>query len=571
MKNQKKNKESNNFLYFFINLIFSIGFYVLANPNYFNSKGFSYFAWLIYLPVLLAVDKSELKNVWIFGGIYGSISSFLINYWLINYDLYTVFPFVLYFFLIYSIFFIFLCIANKYFPKNGWLLQWLIICSFEYLRTKGFLGFSYGITAYTQWNNIVLIQICKIIGVFGLNMIIVFPSCVVYSIVKKIKERKYIIYLMETDSNFYECKTHINYVSKYDKKLKNVKLKIPILFGILYCIVIVTILIYGNFEVNKVSINKKIKVALIQHNENPFENGISIYRQNVQKLMSLTDSALDLNPDIEIVVWPETAVVPSIEYQFYTKKDENRYVLINSLLNYMNIRKPYFIIGNGISIYDEKDNSILEKYNSALLFKPGENVIPPKPEVYSKIHLVPFSEYFPYGNLFPKLNKLVIKHETNMWTPGNEYKIFSKDDFNFATLICFEDTFSDIARKMYKNGARCFVNLSNDSWSKSEVCQNQHLATAIFRSVENKVPTIRSTTSGQTCIINELGKIEKIVPSFCETYVVGDVSVIDTNRKETLYTKIGDVFGYVPIFISIVMLIIRMIIAIINRQNKKQV
>lgn len=571
MKNQRKNKKTKNLLFIFINLVFSVGFYVLANPNYLNSKGIPFFAWFVYLPVLLIIEKSELKNVWFFGGFYGSLSSFLLNYWLLNYDLYTIIPFTLYFFLIYSIFFLFLCVAEKSLPKNGWILQWLIICSFEYLRTKGFLGYSYGITAYTQWNHQVLIQICNIIGVFGLNLIMILPSCIVYSIIKKIKEKKKIIYLMETDNDFYECKTHINYVSQYDKKLKNVKLKIPFFCAIIWCAVFTSIIIYGKLEIKKADEYKKIKIALIQHNENPFEDGINIYRQNIQKLMTLTDSALDLNPDIELVVWPETAVVPSIEYQYYTQKNENRYVLINSLLNYIDIRKPYFIIGNGVSVYDETDNSVIEKYNSALIFKPGENVLPPKPEVYNKIHLVPFSEYFPYSNLFPKLNKLIIKHETNMWSPGNDYKIFSKDDFHFATLICFEDTFSDIARNMYKNGARCFVNLSNDSWSKSEACQNQHLATAVFRSVENKVPSIRSTTSGQTCIINEYGKIEKIAPSFCETYIVGDISVIDESRKGTLYTKIGDVFGYVPVFVTIVLLIIRMIIAIINKHNKKQV
>ena len=116
---------------------------------------------------------------------------------------------------------------------------------------------------------------------------------------------------------------------------------------------------------------------------------------------------------------------------------------------------------------------------------------------------------------------------------------------------------------MYLNGARCFVNLSNDSWSKSEACQYQHLAHAVFRSVENRVPSVRSTASGQSCIINQFGQIEKMAPSFCETYVVGEVPVFSSQRKPTVYTQYGDIFGYGAVFLSVALLIMRLIIVII--------
>ena len=169
-----------------------------------------------------------------------------------------------------------------------------------------------------------------------------------------------------------------------------------------------------------------------------------------------------------------------------------------------------------------------------------------------------------------------MKHEKNMWAPGSDYKVFSinksnlKDPFYFSTLICYEDTFTDIARQMYQNGARCFINLSNDSWSKSEACQYQHLANAVFRSVENRVPSVRSTASGQSCIINQVGQIEKMAPSFCETYVVGEVPVISRQTKPTLYSMYGDVLGYGPVFLAAALLIMRLIIVIIISIKNKQ-
>ena len=55
-----------------------------------------------------------------------------------------------------------------------------------------------------------------------------------------------------------------------------------------------------------------------------------------------------------------------------------------------------------------------------------------------------------------------------MWTPGDEINVFEYKDLVFATPICFEDNFSDIGRKMYRAGARAFINLTNDSWEKAK-------------------------------------------------------------------------------------------------------
>jgi apolipoprotein N-acyltransferase len=48
--------------------------------------------------------------------------------------------------------------------------------SFEYLRTRGFLGYAYGITGYSQWSLVPVIQIADITGVWGVSALLVFPS-----------------------------------------------------------------------------------------------------------------------------------------------------------------------------------------------------------------------------------------------------------------------------------------------------------------------------------------------------------------------------------------------------------
>ena len=576
MKKRNKNRtdraQSNNFFIIF-NFILAVLLFVFSNPNFLITKGISILGWFIYIPVLFIIKKCRLRSVWLAGGLYGAIGYLLLAYWLKNYDPFCIYPVLIFYFVALALLFLLLKLTDMLFVRDAWLIQWLIICSYEYLKTTGFLGFSYGVTAYTQWNHPVIIQVSSLVGVFGFNLLVILPSCIIYALFEKLKERRQIIYKMETDNNFYECKTHVNYISEYDKQLKKLGLKLPVIAAAVWVFVFITIIIYGKTVIRREG-GKTVKVALIQNNENPFEDGVNVYRQNIQKLMLLTDNALEMTPDIDFVVWPETAVVPSIEYQYYTHKDESRFKLVKSLLEYIDSREPVFVLGNGVREYDKESGKLKERYNSALVFTPGKNVLPPQPEVYNKIHLVPVSEYFPYEEYLPRLSSLIMKHEKNMWTPGSEYKVFTKDSFNFSTLICFEDTFTDIARKMYLNGSRCFINLSNDSWAKSEACQNQHLANAVFRSVENRVPTVRSTASGQSCIINQFGQIEKIAPSFCETYIVGEVPVISAERKPTVYTLYGDVLGYGVVFLALALLIMRLIIVIIiaikSKKNAKQ-
>jgi len=65
---------------------------------------------------------------------------------------------------------------------------------------------------------------------------------------------------------------------------------------------------------------------------------------------------------------------------------------------------------------------------------------------------------------------------------------------------------------------------------------------AVFRAVENRVPLVRSTASGQTCIVLPDGTLSAMAEPFTETWLVGDVPVL-SNYTETLYTVWGDVWG----------------------------
>lgn len=559
MKNKKLKKSS--FIKIFciqiLLVLIASAIFALENPNHLYKEGFFFLAYFSYIPILFLIHNSSLKNIWFFGGLYGALSYFLYAYWLANYDSLCLIIACSVYFIIIALLFLLLKYIDLIFIKNSWLVEFIIILAYEYIKTLGFFGFNYGVTAYTQWNFPIVIQICDVIGVFGLNAIIIFPSFVIYAIIQKNIDKKYIQEKKDLDNTLYNCDTHLNYISKYDQAMKISSVKLPWLCFIFWILIFMGTIAYGAMNYKDYSIYKQMTVCAVQHNENPNQDGMSVYTKNIQTLEDLTDEAKEMFPEIQMVVWPETSVVPSILYNLQNDSSRERKFLAENLVNYFKSRNITFVVGNNNTV---QNGDVKENYNSALIFDNNKS----EPEVYSKIHLVPFSEDFLWDG---KIKQKLIQHGYFMFTPGKEYKVFTKDRLKYSVLICFEDTFSDIARRMVYNGAKCFINLSNDAWSKEVSCQYQHLAMAVFRSVENRVPSVRSTASGQTCIISPNGTIDTMAYSFCKTYVIGQIPVIE-NRELTIYSRIGDICGVIYIILSILLLIIQTIVVIIKKVNR---
>ena len=141
------------------------------------------------------------------------------------------------------------------------------------------------------------------------------------------------------------------------------------------------------------------------------------------------------------------------------------------------------------------------------------------------------------------------------------------DKISFGTPICFEDTFDFISRKMKNLGAAFFVNSINDSWGKSVVCQNQHLAIGVFRAVENKIPSVRCAVSGQTCYVSAIGKVENCIEPFSEGYAYVEVPIYE-NISKTLYSRIGNLFMILILILCLILLLNKLFFVIIKKVGK---
>jgi len=517
-------------------ILIRLGFVILASllfalsfPNPVFINGVPLFAWFSLLPVLIVIYKSGILSCAAWGAVYGFTAYAFFNYWLGNFHpLAGTITYTLYLFYM-AVVFVLLKLAVIFFPKRGYLVQWLIWLAYEYLRTKGFLGYSYGIIGYSQWRMIPLIQIAGITGVWGVSALVTFPSFWLANIIQ-------------------EEFTQRHKGTKEENKLSFVwfvvkeKNKTP---AVVWLVILIGSLIFGFINMKDYSSYPSANIALIQHNTDPWAASraptawqtAEYYRNDLVNLIKLSDKALASEPKPQMVVWPETAFIPRIYWHTTYRDDQNSWLIVRDLLEYLSNQDVPFLIGNDDARKDSALNpSAAEKhrvdYNAAMLFENGKNTA-----TYRKLHLVPFTEHFPYKKNFPKFYKWLKEADTHFWEKGGEETIFNGPGFTFSAPICFEDTFGYISRNFTRKGAGVLVNLSNDAWSNSLPAQYQHLTMAVFRAVENNRPMVRSTSSGQTCAIDPNGRIIAHAPPFTQTSL--NVTIPLTSDV-TIYTKYGD-------------------------------
>jgi apolipoprotein N-acyltransferase len=545
-------------------VILSSFLFALSFPNPLVENGLPLLAWLAYIPILVVIHKNNIVPCIGWGAVYGYTAFSLFNYWLSVfhplaglivgsiYMIYLAFVFILF------------KLAEKYFPKNGYLVQWIIFLAYEYLRTKGFLGYSYGITAYSQWRIIPLIQIARITGVWGVSALVTFPS---FWLARVLNDE-------EKNSNGYAQSKAVGpknevlgrpqrFFLTFTQKAK--KYCIP-LFVWTACLI--ASFIFGAIASEDFSKYPQARIALIQHNTDPWAPAKALtirqtheeYHNDLVVLKKLSNEALAAEtPDL--VVWPETAFVPRIFWHTTYRDDQPSWLLVKELLEYLSEQEVPFLIGNDDARKDpvknpnNNDKNRID-YNAALLFKKGKIT-----QIYRKIHLVPFTEHFPYQKQLPFIYRALENADTHFWEKGDELTVFDAGNFTFSTPICFEDTFGDLSRGFVREGADVLVNISNDAWSNSLPAQNQHLSMAVFRCVENYRPMARSTVSGQSCAIDPSGRVTTLAQPFSETWLHVSAPLVS---KETLYTHYGDFMGITYCISCIILLIFTIIRGIIK-------
>ena len=233
------------------------------------------------------------------------------------------------------------------------------------------------------------------------------------------------------------------------------------------------------------------------------------------------DTFVDLTrraPDSDLILWPESAV--PVNLATYPELLEEYQALSEKL-------DTPIMMGCFWKLEGKTSNSVI------LL---DENSVS---DVYSKRHLVPFGEKMPYRPLLSRL--LPILEEINMLSSdlamGDGSVVIEGEKGSMGSIICFESLFPELTRQSVQDGAELIVLVTNDSWYKDSPGVWQHLAHAVFRSVENSRSTARCANSGVSAFIDSRGRIKSLLGPL-EKGVLTDC--ISFSEEKTVYTSVGD-------------------------------
>ena len=264
-----------------------------------------------------------------------------------------------------------------------------------------------------------------------------------------------------------------------------------------------------------------------------------------QKLTRLREpSAQAQAGGAEIVVWPENMYPWPLDRPMLTDvDDEDRVLALHALPT---------LFGAG-SIADS------EKYaHNTAFYMTADGTIR---NSYDKVLLVPLGEHIP----------LVDPDWATAQMPGLAHNLAGVGPTRFIVepgpvgsgtpvvslgpLICYEDVFAEFATRVagVVGGVEVFVNLSNDTWFGALSEAWEHQALAQFRSVEHRIPMVRSVNSGPSAAIDRAGRIIASTPQRAadkHALVPAELLLVDvpvgrdTESAPTVFARFGWLLVY---------------------------
>ena len=497
-------------------LALSAVLFALSFPNVLNQWGFFPLAFICIAPLFIVVHSAGWVRIFLYGIAYGYGSYALFNYWLgAFHPLAGIIVYV-----IYASYFLVLLpmlkLADRIFPRYGFLLQAGMWIAYEYLKTLGFLGYPYGAIGYTQYLFLPFIQISSVFGFWFVSLMVIIPS----------------VFLGNA------LKTGFSGFKPFVRQNR--------IFISIYAVVFVAVLVFGFASPSDFSDSPEIKLGFVQHNADSWKGGNRQYESNKNTLIRLSNEALEADPDIEMMIWSETAFVPGIDWHTRYRTDPTAFRLVRELKEFFATQDIPYVTGNDDGQLEPDESGELRRvdYNAVLLYDDGV-----LKQTYRKTHLVPFSEHFPYQHIMPRFYQALKDRDYHWWEKGTEYTVFNAARVRFSTPICFEDVFGYLSREFINNGAQILVNMTNDSWSGSIPSEMQHMAMAVFRAVENRRTMVRGTNAGITCTIEPDGEITAMIEPFEENYMISTVPIYE--ETTTLYTRWGDWFAVLLLVLTL--------------------
>jgi apolipoprotein N-acyltransferase len=372
----------------------------------------------------------------------------------------------------------------------------------EWLRSVVFSGWGWNTLGTALHGQLVLIQIAEFTGIAGLSFLVAFTNVILLATVRR--------FILETQVK--PMRPH------FDLTITMAS--------------IVGVMGFGLHAMQVKRETRPLNIALVQPNIPREEKFTVEYATKTFDLFTrLSRPALDAKAQSDLLVWPESSMPGPV----LGDELSHRFVM-----DFSASAKTDLMLGT-------IDQDETRAYNAALLVSDAGAHL----QMYRKVHLVPFGEYVPGRHTIPLLARVVGDQVPDDFAFGKEYTVFklTGDKAKVAPLICFEDTIGDLARQFVLAGANLLVNVTNDGWFLRSAASRQHLAHAVFRCVETRLPMVRAANTGVTCFVNEFGHVTQTLldengSQFTEGTLLGQVA-IPTNAEPTFYVRYGEWLSYV--------------------------
>jgi apolipoprotein N-acyltransferase len=252
----------------------------------------------------------------------------------------------------------------------------------------------------------------------------------------------------------------------------------------------------------------------------------------------------------ELTVWPETAY-PYALLRSRRGQPEDERVIVRSEDPATEpkaiplVRGPVLL---GAVTYRER-GEVQTKYNSAWLLREdghfGDRV--------DKSRLLAFGEYVPFWDWLPPLRA---RYPSRGFEAGENDIIRAiargadgrAREIRYGILICYEDLFGDLARKVVERGAQVLVNMTNDAWFGDSHEPALHDMVARMRAVETRRDLVRVVNTGVSSFTWATGETVKSTATFTRQTFLAEVKPLS---ELTIYSAWGN---WLPPLLSLLVL-----------------
>lgn len=333
------------------------------------------------------------------------------------------------------------------------------------------------------------------------------------------------------------------------------------------------VLVYGQIRMGQAGQEPAARIALVQGSTDiTLGMGAEKKKKMHDEHLQLSLATARAHPDLDLILWPEStffdeiltyqkgAPVPQgwtgtpeeFEKRITDWSDGVRQYLIETASR---LDTP-LLVGLTRRDFESRGEAV---YNTAVLVTKSDAASDTydRFQMYDKIHLVMFGEYFPFADKLRFLYQFTPVNTLNIGLQAGEKPVaFQLNGLCLAPNICFESVIPQVIRRQVNELAAAgsepdiLVNLTNDGWFFGSNELDLHMICGVFRAVECRKPFLIAANTGLSAWIDGNGRIREKGPRLASTVILADVT---KEGRQSLYLWWGDLLPGICLLCCVVL------------------